>query len=67
MSLDPLNRDTWPNLLTQEELAAALSVSRKTVRQWQQVGAAPREARLPGRKPRWTKDAVLEWLRKGGR
>jgi transcriptional regulator with XRE-family HTH domain len=64
--LDPLNRDTWPNLLTQEELAAALMVSRKTVRQWHQIGAAPREARIPG-KARWTKDAVIEWLRKGGR
>jgi transcriptional regulator with XRE-family HTH domain len=64
--LDPLNRDTWPNLLTQEELAAALIVSPKTLRKWQQVGSAPREARIPG-KARWTKDAVIDWLRKGGR
>lgn len=62
--MDPQVREDWPELLSQQELAARLGVSRWTVLRWTQRQLIPGVIELPGRVVRYDADQVLAWVRR---
>ena len=50
-----------PELLTVDELAAELKVSRKTILNWRSQGVGPAGFRV-GRAVRYRRDVVAQWL-----
>jgi len=52
-------------LLTTDELAALLRVSRRQIERWSASGRIPGRVNLPGRAVRWTRQVILDWLASG--
>lgn len=50
-------------LLTLDEVAAELKVSREALYRWRRRGTGPPAIRLPGGAVRIRRSALLEWLR----
>lgn len=50
-------------LLTLDEVAAELKVSREALYRWRRRGTGPPSIRLPGGAVRIRRSALLEWLR----
>jgi excisionase family DNA binding protein len=52
-------------LLTLNDVAALVQVSRRQVERWLSAGAIPGVVRLPGRAVRLRRDLVLQWIEGG--
>jgi excisionase family DNA binding protein len=52
---------TFPEYLTDEQLAAGLGISTRTVKRWMQHGEGPPFIRV-GKKRRFRRAAVTKWL-----
>lgn len=65
MTDNPLVSPAMPSLfMTADELAALLSVSKRTIWRMKVLGTLPEAIRL-GRSIRWQRTAVLEWIERG--
>ncbi|MDG3006082.1 helix-turn-helix transcriptional regulator [Paludisphaera mucosa] len=54
-------------LLSIEDLAAALSCSRRLVERMRAAGKLPRPDLHVGRMPRWRRSTFVQWIAQGGR
>src|SRR5215471_14451035 len=52
-------------LLTSDELAGLLRVSRRCLERWAAAGRVPGRVQLPGRAIRWNRRVVLDWIAAG--
>jgi excisionase family DNA binding protein len=52
-------------MLTTDELAELLQVSRRCVERWDAAGKVPGKVRLPGRLIRWRREVIEKWLAEG--
>lgn len=59
------SKNEVPTLMTADEVAAALRISRRSVDLWSQDGRLPAPIRVQGR-PRWDAAVITEWLNAQG-
>jgi excisionase family DNA binding protein len=57
--------DELPALLTQQQLSEYLEVSISTLERWRRTGQGPKVTWV-GRSPRYARDDVLAWVKRGG-
>ncbi|MDR3618222.1 MAG: helix-turn-helix domain-containing protein [Paludisphaera borealis] len=54
-------------LLSIDDVAAALSCSRRLVERMRSAGKLPRPDLHVGRMPRWKRETLVRWIAEGGR
>jgi predicted DNA-binding transcriptional regulator AlpA len=53
-------------LLTREDLAAILRTTVRSVDRMRSDGSLPRPIIFVGRRPRWKRSVILDWIERGG-
>ena len=59
---DPAGISQVALLLTSDELAGLLRVSRRCLERWAAAGRVPGRVQLPGRAIRWNRQTVIDWI-----